>query len=199
MGAHRYHDDASLEQGADDLELVDRNWTGAADHSPQPAMSVAPDRVPLPLQLGGALRFQLATDELRGSSQRRVVLVHLHLGYDGGHAPRRSHPAQGVLQRLLHHVSDPAGSGGHQHAQRQRRRVVARQLVSHQLVAHLWTVAVHHADRPAVTNQIHDWTEALARVSELVVDVGALTGRCQCVAADRDDRKRVLLALARDA
>ena len=116
-----------------------------------------------------------------GSTSTWVITV--------AHARGRVGPPQRVLQRLLNHVADPPGGRGHEHAQWQRARLVARDFVSNQLVANLWTVAVDDAHAPSGERELDDRPEALTRMAELVVDRRPFTGRRERVAAERDHRR----------
>jgi hypothetical protein len=113
------------------------------------------------------------TDELGWRRERGIAGVHVHLRDHRGHFPRAARSTQRVLQRLLNHVSDPAGGRRHQDPQRQRRDFVARDLVSNELVANLGAIPMHHAHVPLVEGEIHDGTQARTGVAELIVNGGA--------------------------
>ena len=95
--------------------------------------------------------------------------------------------AKRVLERLLDHVADPPGGRGDEHAEWKRRDLRARELVAHELIANLRTVAVHQTEIPSVEREIHDCTEALSRVRELIADRAVLARGRQRVAAQGDD------------
>src|SRR5437762_1067632 len=93
-------------------------WTWTADDAAWAPVAVSFHRVPYAFQLIGALRRQLAADELRRIPQRRVVGIDNNLRNDGCHLARRSRATQRVVDGLLYHVPDPSGSRGDEHAQR---------------------------------------------------------------------------------
>ena len=138
--------------------------------------------VPLGEVAGNAL-FHDSADRLDRLVSRRVVGVDEHLGDHRHDVPSHASARQRVLERLLDHVADPPGRGGHEHSERQRRQPVSRAFVSHQLVADLRAVAVDHRDLPALFGQLDDGCEALARPRELIVNVTALAGLEERVAS----------------
>src|SRR5215831_15438753 len=153
-GCNHYH--ALLYQGLDHRQLDDRPWCRAPDHAAEVPVAVLADDVPLGFELTRMLRRELATDELRGIEERRVVGVDFDLGDDRRHASIAVVAAQRILDRLLDHVADPAGRGGDQDAERQRRGLASSNLVSHELIADLRAVAMHDADAPAGKREIDD-------------------------------------------
>ncbi len=142
-----------------------------------------------PAELLSPRRAQRLPDELRRIEQRGIIRAYLHLRDDRGDVARRAHAAQRILQRLLNHVSDPAGRSGHEHAERKWSGLATRDLVANQLVPDLRSVAVHHTHVPAVVREIHDGTKALTRVTELIVNGASFAGRSEGIAAQRDDRR----------
>src|SRR5690349_23643617 len=123
-------------------------------------MSVCLHHVSLTLELIGALRWQLATDELRGIAQRGIVRVDDDLGDDSRDVARHAGTSERVVDRLLYHVPNPPRGRGNEDAKRQRRRVVAPDLVANELVTDLRPVAVHDTDIPARAHEVDDRTEA---------------------------------------
>ena len=127
-----------------------------------------------------------------GCCSAGIVGADLHLRDQRDDLARRARAAQRILDRLLDHVADPSRRCGDEHAERERARLRARELVADQLVADLRSVAVHDADVPAVQREVDDRTEALARVAELVVDRALLASRREGVPAQRDHGGRCI-------
>ena len=141
-----------------------------------------------------ALLRNLVPDELRRRRKRGIVVPHLHLRDHRRDLAIASRAAERVLERLLDHVADPSGRRRHEHAERQRRDFRAGELVAHELIAHLRSVAVHETQIPAIEREIDDRAEALARVRELVADRAVNAGGRERIAAERDDcRLRIAL------
>ena len=115
-----------------------------ADHAPQVAPAVDLHRVSFPSQLFRTLGRESLPDELRRLLQRRIVGADLHLRDQRDDLARRAGAAQRILDRLLDHVADPSRRRGDEHAEWKRARLRACDLVADQLVADLWSVAVHH-------------------------------------------------------
>src|SRR4051812_23538779 len=122
-------------------------------------------------------------DELLRIFERRVVRSDFNLGQDGYDIALASGFPKRVLERLLQHVSDPAGRPSHQNAERKWRYLVARLFIPHQLVTDLRAVAVHHYDAPSLEREVDDWAEARASMSELIADGRAFAWRRQRVSA----------------
>ena len=155
---------------ADDRRLMDRQRRRTPDHASKPPPTVGLDHGAMLHELGRALRSQLVPDELARRLERRVVRVHLHLRDHGDHIARAPGATQGVLQRLLHHVANPARGPGNEHAERERADQLARELVADQLIADLGAVAVDDADVPPGERELDDRNEAGTRMPELFGD-----------------------------
>src|SRR5207253_2669883 len=80
-----------------------------------------------------------------------------------------------------------------EHPERQRARFLARGLVAHELIAHLRSIPMDDAHAPSGKRQLDDRAEARARMPELIVDRGALAGRSEGIASERDDRRSLML------
>src|SRR3954471_5988412 len=107
-------------------------------------------------------------------AQRLIGRIDDDLSHDGRNAPWALGATQRVVDGLLHHVADPSRSRRHQYAERQRTGFVARDLVSHELIADLRAVTVNHANVPACERELDDRRETLARMAELVINGGRL-------------------------
>src|SRR5690242_4110150 len=110
--------------------------------------------------LRGAFRIELASNELGGIEQRRVLRIYFHLGDDGCDLARSAGTSKCVLQRLLDHVADPPGSRCDEHAEGKWRRVITGDLVANELVTDLRPIAVYDAYVPAVERELDDGAEA---------------------------------------
>src|ERR1041385_5327626 len=183
----------ALDEALDRRKLANREWSRATDNAPKVAVSVGFHDVAFRLDLSRSFRRQCAPDELRGISKRGIGGVDFHLRDDGRHTGENSGPFQRILQRLLNHVADPSRRGRHEYAERQGTRLLTSGFVANQLVTLLRPVAVHDAHVPPVEGELDDRTEALTRVSKLIVDRRALARRRQRIAAERDDGHPLLI------
>ena len=96
-----------------------------------------------------------------------------------------------VLQRLLDHVTHPAGRSRDQHPERQWLDLIGGDLVTRQLVTDLRPVAMDEDDVPSRGREVDDRDETRARMPELIADRRPLTGRGDGVSSEGDnDRSR---------
>ena len=179
-GVHEVTDRVPLHHG-------DRARAGG-EASPAARLCLRHRHTPGP-QADDASGIESVPDRFRGIAQVRVTRVAQRLGDQRDDFPFHTRAGERVLERLLDHVAHPARGRRHEHAERQRLDPVAREFVAGQLVAHLWTVAVHEHDAPPGARQLDDRREALARVAELVADRRALACGRHGVAAERHDNR----------
>ena len=136
-----------------------------------------------------ARRIERVPDRLGRRPQVGIVRMAERLRDHGDHGALDAGALERVLERLLNHVSHPAGGARDQHPQGQGLDLVGGNLVACQLVAHLRAVAVHEDDVPPGRREIHDRRETRARVTELIADRRPLTRRRDGVASERDDNR----------
>ena len=110
------------------------------------------------------------SDEFLGILERRVIRRHFDLRENGHDIARAPRFAQRVLQRLLQHVTDPAGGARDENAKRKRRHFAARFLVAHQLVTNLRSISVDYDDAPSIEREVHYGSEARSAVAELIAN-----------------------------
>src|SRR5262245_37414209 len=187
--AGRDHEEPFAHERSDHSQLAHADGCGTADDPSQVSMAVRLYQVPVGLQFPRAFRCERSSDELRRVAKRRICRIDLDLGDDRRDAAVAVRATKRILERLLDHVADPARRCRDEHAQRKRTGFLTRCFVSYELVAHLRSVAMNDANAPTLEGQVDNRAKALACVAKLVVDRGALTRGCECVASERDDRR----------
>ena len=124
------------------------------------------------------------TDEFLGILQRRIIRRDFDLREHRDYVARTSRLAKRIPQRLLEHVSDPAGSSGDEYAERKRRNLAPRLLVADELITNLWTISVDDDYAPSIKHEIDNGPEARARMAKLIRDCRVFARRRERVAAD---------------
>ena len=134
-----------------------------------------------------AYGIERVPDRFRGRPQVGIVRMTERLRDHRDDRALHAGALQRVLERLLDHVSHPPCRAGHQHAQRQRRDLISRDLVPRELIAHLRSVAVNEHDVPAGGGEIDDGRETGAGMTELIADGRPLIGWGDGVPSEGDD------------